>query len=151
VAQVVTEIKIAGPIEHVFDVVTTTKHWPAWHPATLGVSGVTERPLAQGDVVRERAQIGPRAYEGDWTVVEHVRPERVVLQILGRPLQITYSFASTSGGTTFHRELDYPLEGFLGSAADPAAVQRLMEEQSAEGLKRLKVIVESQLAPNERS
>jgi uncharacterized protein YndB with AHSA1/START domain len=145
VAAVVTEIEIAGPIEQVFDVVTTTNHWPSWHPATLGVSGVTERPLVHGDVVRERAQIGPRIYEGDWTVGEHVRPERVVLQILGRPLRITYTFASTSGGTTFRRELDYPLEGFLGTAADPAAVHRLMEDQSAEGLRRLKALVEVEL------
>jgi hypothetical protein len=145
VARAITQIEIAGPIDRVFDIVTTAKHWPLWHPATLEVGGVSARPIKLGDVIRERAKIGHKVFEGDWTVVEHVRPERVVLRVLGRPLEISYTFLSSDGNTIFQRELDYPIEGFLGTAADPSAVERLMEQQSGEGLKRLKVPVEAEL------
>jgi hypothetical protein len=106
---------------------------------------VTDRPLQLGDVVHERANIGPKVFEGDGTVVEHVRSLRVRLRILGRPLEITYSFTASNGNTVFHRELDYPIEGFRGTAADPAAVERLMQQQSAEGLKKLQALVEDEL------
>lgn len=77
--RVANRIAINGPIERVFDVVTTTRHWPQWHPATISVGGVTERPIALGDPIRERARIGARVYEGEWTVAEHEYPLRVVL------------------------------------------------------------------------
>jgi hypothetical protein len=111
----------------------------------MDVGGVTVRPLQLGDVVHERAKIGPRVFEGDWTVVEQIRPLRVVLRILGRPLESTYSFTSSNGRTVFRRELDYPIESFLGTAADPASVERLMEQQSAEGLTKLKALIEDEL------
>jgi uncharacterized protein YndB with AHSA1/START domain len=145
VAEAIAEIEIDGPIDRVFDIVTTTRHWPRWHPATLDVGGVTERPIGLGDVVHERAKIGPRVFEGNWTVVEHVRPHQVVLRILGRPLEISYAFMSADGKTIFRRKLDYPIEGFLRTAADPTAVEQLMEQQSAEGLRKLKALVEEEL------
>jgi hypothetical protein len=144
-AQVVTEIDTQGPPLAVFDLVTTPKYWPQWHPATVGVGGVTDRPIQLGDVIRERAQIGPNLHEGDWTVVEYARPTRVVLQMAGGALQITYIFAATDRITRFRRQLDYPPGRFGGSGADPTLVQRLMEEQSAEGLRRLKNLVEKDL------
>src|SRR5262245_8578270 len=58
--RVVNSVRIDGAVEQVFDLVTTTKYWPQWHPATVGVGGVTERPIALGDVIHERARIGGR-------------------------------------------------------------------------------------------
>jgi len=42
------QVTIGGPPERVFDLVTTARYWPDWHPATLAVGGVTERPMALG-------------------------------------------------------------------------------------------------------
>jgi hypothetical protein len=145
VARAITEIEIAGPIDRDFGVVTTTKHWPRWHPATLEVGGVTDRAIQLGDVVRERARIGASVFDGEWTVVYYVRPHRVALGILDRPLEISFSFSSSGESTIFRRELDYSIEGFLGAAADPSAVERLMEQQSAAGLRQLKALVEDEL------
>jgi len=62
-------IQIHGALAPVFDLITTTRFWPQWHPATIGVGGVTERPFQQGDIVRERAQIGAHTYEGTCNVL----------------------------------------------------------------------------------
>src|SRR5215510_8472373 len=133
-ARVVNTVRIDGPIEQVFDLVTTTKYWPEWHPATVGVGGVTERPVALGDVVRERALIGGRMYEGDWTVAEHVRPARVVLQAGSGRIQISYAFRADGAGTEFERTLEYHPEDFAQAGADPAAVEAVMFGQSEQGL-----------------
>jgi hypothetical protein len=146
VAQVVNRVRIDGPVEQVFDLVTTTKYWPEWHPATIGVGGVTERPIALGDVVRERAQIGRQIYEGDWTVVEHTRPERVTLQIGSGRIRISYAFRAAGDATEFERTLEYQPEDFAPAGADPAAVEALMFGQSEQGLQKLKRLVEDLLS-----
>jgi len=142
-ATIITTVRIEGPIEPVFDLVTTTRFWPNWHPATVGVAGVTERPLLLGDVVHERAQIGPNLYEGAWKVVEHQRPARVVLRGASERIQITYLFQAHGPQTEFRRVLEYRPEDFHASAADPAAVDRLMREQSEQALHKLKQLVET--------
>lgn len=146
VARVVNLVRIHGPIERVFDVVTTTRFWPRWHPATISVGGVTERPIALGDVVRERAWIRERVYEGDWTVVEHARPRWVVLSGRGGRIRIVYAFVPAGPATIFVRELEYHPEDFYGCAAEPAALENLMREQSEAASRNLKRLVEGLLA-----
>jgi hypothetical protein len=145
-ARVVSQISIDGPLERVFDLVTTTRYWPEWHPATLEVGGVTERPLALGDVVRERARLGAHVHEGEWTVVEHVRPRRLVLDIGAGRIAIRYTFAAVGDTTIFRRELEFRPDDFLGGNADPAAVEAFMQQQSDQGLQKLKALVERLLA-----
>jgi predicted ester cyclase len=144
-AHVCNQIRIDGPPDAVFDLVTTTRYWPEWHPATTAVSGVTDRPLAVGDQVRERAVIGGRVHEGTWTVVEHRRPARVLLDIDGGRIQIAYTFDSQESGTRLMRELLYRPQDFAGGGADPAALESRMSAQSDEALHRLKWLVEHQL------
>ena len=144
-ARVVNTVQIDGPVEHVFDLVTTTKYWPDWHPATVGVGGVTERPIALGDMIHEQALIGGRLYEGDWTVAEHLRPARVLLQAGSGRIQISYSFRTVGAATEFERILEYQPEDFAVAGADPAAIQALMDSQSKLGLQKLKLLVEGLL------
>src|SRR5579859_3747066 len=140
-AVVVSDVTIDGPRDQVFDLVTTTKYWTQWHPATIGVGGVTERPVQLGDLVHEKARIGSAVYEGDWKVVEHTRPSRVVLRGEGLPVQITYTFTTVERGTHFNRALEFRPEDFAGSAVDPAAITAVMDRQSAEGMRKLKALV----------
>ncbi len=141
--QVINTIQISGPLEAVFDLVTTTRFWPQWHPATVGVGGVSEKPFGLGDLIRERAQIGPQTYEGTWTVIEYTRPTRVVLQGESRRIQITYSFQVVNGATEFKRELGFYSEDFSDSLADPSALEKLMYHQSEQALQKLKGLVET--------
>ncbi len=153
--QVCTEIRINGPLEAVFDLTTTTRYWPRWHPATTAVAGVTDRPLALGDQVREYAVIGGRAQEGTWTVAEHQRPESVLLQIDGGRIQIGYTFENEGsdddgsegdGPTTrLRRVLTHRPEDFAGGATNTTALESYMSTQSEEALQRLKWLVEYQL------
>jgi len=142
-SSVVTTVWIDGPIEPIFDLVTTTRFWPQWHPATIEVGGVTERPVLSGDVVRERAQIGAKVYDGNWTVVEHQRPSRVVLRGESGRVQITYLFQAHGTATEFRRVLEYRAEDFGAGVDDPEALQKLMHQQSEEALHKLKQLVES--------
>jgi len=140
---IVNTILINGPLEPIFDLVTTTRFWPQWHPATVGVGGVTERPFGLGEVIRERAQIGPRLYEGNWTVIEHSRPTRAVLKGESGRIQITYSFQSPGQAIEFKRELEFQAEDFSASAADPKVLEKLMYEQSERALGKLKELIET--------
>lgn len=149
-SDVLNEILIDGPIELVFDLVTTTRSWPFWHPATQSVSGVTERPLELGDQVHERAVIAGREHEAVWTVAERVAPNKLVLQIDGGRIQITYSFAERDNATQLTRELRYRRQDLAGGARDPDALQARMHAESEIALQRLKPIVEASI-PLERN
>ena len=46
-AAVVNTIKIGGPAEAVFDLVTTARFWPEWHPATRAVGGLTRMAVPE--------------------------------------------------------------------------------------------------------
>jgi hypothetical protein len=144
---VVNRIEIAGTLNRVFDFVTTAKYWPQWHPATIAVSGAVDSPVTLGDVIRERARIGGGVGENDWTVVEHERPRRVVLWMPGTrlgDLQITYLFEPSGAQVEFTRELQFDLSN-LPATIDRNAVERQMSSDSAEGLRRLRVLVERKL------
>jgi Polyketide cyclase / dehydrase and lipid transport len=146
-ARVVNQVTIHGPVATVFDEVTTTSSWPAWHPATIAVSGVTDRPIALGDTIHEKARIGGQEYEGDWTVVEYDRPSGLTMRVLGTATTITYAFvAEGPAATRFTRTLEFDAGQFAGSAADPAALERLMFAQSEAALTKLKALVEQRLS-----
>lgn len=136
---------IDGPAESVFDLVTSARLWPEWHPATLAVSGVTQQPYQLGDVVQERVRFAGLELDVSWRVAEHMRPARVVLQALTSPARITYSFAARGDAVAFRRELEYDeklLRQLLRGSGDPDA---LMQAQSDEGVRRLKALVEALL------
>jgi hypothetical protein len=141
-APVVHTVSIAGAAGAVFDLVTTARWWPRWHPATQAVGGVTERPYGLGDRILERGQIGNRDFQVIWTVVEHVRPSRVVLRTDQPPAQITYTFQALDGATRFTRELRYAIDT---PAAMPSATEldRLMRAQSAQAVHQLQALVET--------
>lgn len=137
--QITNSIQIHGPLEAVFDLVTTTRFWPQWHPATTGVGGVTERPMQLGDKVRERAVIGGKTYEGNWAVVEHSRPARAALLMEGGRIKISYAFEAAESTTKFKRTLEFHPEDF---GADPNSIEKLMYVQSEQALAKLKVLIE---------
>jgi len=144
--QVTNSIQIHGPLAAVFDLVTTTRFWPQWHPATIGVGGVTERPFQPGDKIRERARIGAHTYEGSWTVTEYERPAHATLLGESGRIQIRYAFEQAGDQVVYSRTLDYHPEDFAASTPDPARLAALMHAQSQQALQKLKALVEQILA-----
>jgi uncharacterized protein YndB with AHSA1/START domain len=142
--RVIKSITINGLLERVFDLVTTAKYWPQWHPATEGVSGAVEQPMKLGDKIIERARIGGRVGEGEWTVAVHDRPHRVVLQLPATAfgdLEIAYQFEQQGEQVRFTRTLQFDLSK-LPPQLDRAAIERQMDTDSEQALAKLKALVE---------
>jgi len=128
------------PIDAVFDVVTTARFWPEWHPATRGVEGDAGHPARLGDQIIEHVTIAAIQGSGTWTVVEHDRPHHLALEtdLAAGHLRISYQLTTVGGGRTrFQRDLD-----FSGLGPQVSAV---MEAQSAEGIGRLARLVQRQV------
>lgn len=146
--RVVKSILMRGALDRVFDIVTTAKYWTEWHPATQAVSGAIDQPMQLGDRIRERAKIGGIIAENDWTVVECVRPSRVVLRMPGTALgdlEIAYAFAPRGTAIEFTRTLQFDLTN-LPPLFDRAALERQMDSDSDQAVRRLKALVERMLA-----
>jgi hypothetical protein len=141
-ATVVSVTRMNGPAGPVFDLVTSARFWPDWHPATRSVSGVSQRPYQLGDVIHERVHFAGLDVVVTWQVVEHDRPSRVVLQSLTSPARITYSLELKEGAVEFRRELEYDAGSLRQAALGAGDWDALMQAQSEEGVRRLKELVE---------
>ena len=139
---VVNTVTINGTPKAVFDLITTARLWPRWHPATKGVGGVVERPYGLGDLIHERGRIGEKDFETTWKVVEHVRPSKIVLQSQNAPTRITYTFTPGKGTTLYTRRLEYKADSF----AAVKELEKVMLDQSEQGVKQLKALVEKILS-----
>ena len=148
-AAVVNNIKIGGPAEAVFDLVTTARFWAEWHPATRAVGGVTQRPYRLGDTVQEKGQLGPSEFLVTWKVIEHASPTRIVLECQTPPAKIAYTFRPCDGGVEYSRSLEYDETSLHAVAPNPRAIEEFMHRQSEEALGRLKALVEKILREEE--
>jgi hypothetical protein len=141
-ATVVNSIRIAGAPEPVFDLVTSARFWPRWHPASRAVGGVIERPYQQGDVIYEHVEVAGQDLQVSWKVTEHVRPTRILLKAETASARIIYSFAARGAAVDFTRELEYDEALLRRTMPDLDELRRTMDTQSDEGLRRLKALVE---------
>ena len=128
------------PIELVFDIVTTARFWPEWHPATQGVEGDIDHPARLGDRIIEHVTIAGITGTGTWTVVEYDPPHSLALESLLRDnrLRISYRLDTVDDRSTrFERDLDLPELGpQLGA---------VMAAQSAEGVANLARLVQREV------
>lgn len=139
------QVRVVGPLEAVFDLVTSARLWPEWHPASRAVAGVTERPYRLGDIIYEHVAIGTKILDFRWRVTEHIRPSRVVLQAENRHARITYSFKGDGPVVLFTRVLEYEPEDER-DAPRVALPRESRARQTQPCLVRLKELVETILA-----
>jgi hypothetical protein len=138
--QVSHQFVVARPVQAVFDVVTTVRLWPQWHPATRSVEGDIDHPARLGDRVTEHVTIAGIEGSGTWTVTEYDPPRHLALEAslpFGH-LRISYWLdVAGGGGTLFRRDLDFPdLGPHIGA---------VMEAQSAQGVANLALLVEREV------
>jgi hypothetical protein len=140
------QIEIEGPSDLAFDLVTTAKYWPTWHPATLGVTGAIDHPMQVGDTIYERVNIFGVTGQVKWTVVERTPPHS--LRIEGRSTfgwaNISYTFERTGDKVGVTRDPEYAFLG-LGGPLDWLWIKPLMERQSAIAVDNLKRLVEQSI------
>jgi uncharacterized membrane protein len=145
VTLIVTAIDIGIPIQRVFAFATTAGNWPRWHPASRSVSGATDHPAAPGERITEEIETGGRSWRAVWTVCEREPPHLWVIQgeaEVGGSATITYRLSAQDGGTRFERELVYRMPNLWLAILDSLFIRRRMAAESAEALRRLKLILE---------
>lgn len=137
--QVSHHVVVDRPIRAVFDVVTTARFWPEWHPATRAVEGDIDHPARLGDRITEHVTIAGLEGTGTWTVTEYDPPHHLALEtdLAFGHLRISYQLATEGGGTRFQRDLDFPDLGPQVTAA--------MEAQSAAGIINLARLVQREV------
>jgi len=144
--RVTKKILIQGPMERVFDLVTTAKYWTQWHPATISVTGAIDQPMQRGDTIRERARVAGIIAENDWTVVKRKRLSHVALKMPGTrlgDLELVYRFQPRGAEVEFTRELEFDLSKL--PPLTRSEIERQLLSDSEVGLKRLKTLVEGML------
>ncbi len=149
-ASVVTTITIDGNLEGVFDIITTARFWPQWHPATTEVGGVTQRPYQLGDRIHERGRIRNKDYLITWKVTEYIRPTHVVLRSERSAAEITYSFHENVYKTVFERNLEFRMEDLDDLMLTRDQVVGLMKAQSESAVNEVKNSVEKILREESR-
>jgi uncharacterized protein YndB with AHSA1/START domain len=144
--RIYTAAHINKPISEVFDYVTTAGNWPQWHPSSLGVSGATDHSGQPGEQITEKFLVAGRHGVAVWTVREQQSPTRWVIEGRvsgsGSGGTITYTLTPKNGGTHFEREFVYHFRNPLFALLDGLLVRPRVAAESAEGLRRLKQLLE---------
>ena len=139
-----------SPLAEVFEFITTTGHWPKWHPATHAVTGQTLKPGQLGDECEEK-MLTAGFFQGyiAWRVVSCAAPIRwaivsteIAVPLLSRArVQVEYSLKEEGLGTRLFRTFDYELPGHLWWL-DKLYFRAKMESESVEALRRLVALVD---------
>ena len=95
-----TEVEIARPSQQVFEYVTTPALWHTWHPATVEVRDVPDRPLTTGETMLELIAVGSRRDKALWTVRACEPPARweIATDTPNGSADIVYRIAPTAAG-----------------------------------------------------
>jgi hypothetical protein len=139
-----TEIHIDRSPQEVFDYVTTAALWHQWHPATVEVRNVPDRPLTIGETMLESIAIAGRRDQALWTVVSCLPPQcwEIATDTRNGAARITYTLTTMHNGCRFHRRLKYRSKRWLWRLFDSTLIRRVLVRQSHEALQNLKRILE---------
>ena len=139
-----TEIEIGCPAGELFDYVTTPALWHTWHPATVEVRDVPNRPLTTGETMLEFITVAGHRDQALWTVeaCEAPRYWAIATDTEKGNAYIEYRLFPTDSGCHFHRSLQFRSKHWPWRALDSTVIRWLLERQSAQALRNLKRVVE---------
>lgn len=139
-----TEIEISRTPAEVFDYVTTPALWHTWHPATVAVRNVPERPLTVGETALELIAMGGRKDEALWTVsaCESPRLWAIETETTKGAARITYRIETRPGGCCFKRTLEFRSKGWPWPLFDSTLTRLVLAIQSRRALRNLKRVLE---------
>lgn len=142
--RVETEIYIQRTASDTFAFATTPALWHTWHPATVSVHDVPQRPLVKGETMHELIAMMGRRKEAVWTVLLCDAPQRweIGTDTEAGTAHIVYRVTATSVGCRFHRTLDFRSKGWPWRALDSNLTRWVLERQSARALRNLKAVLE---------
>jgi len=140
-----TEVEIARPSQQVFEYVTTPALWHTWHPATVEVRDVPDRPLTSGETMLELIAVGSRRDKALWTVRACEPPARweIATDTPNGSADIVYRIAPTAAGCRFHRTLRFRSKRWPWRMLDSTLTRWIIVRQSARALANLKRVLEN--------
>jgi Polyketide cyclase / dehydrase and lipid transport len=99
VARISGRIRIAAPVERVFDTAADSRNEPSFNPAMTGVELLTPPPIGLG--TRFRARMGKAGGEMLVELTEFERPHRLSSRTASSMMETTggLTFAADGGGT----------------------------------------------------
>jgi hypothetical protein len=147
VAEIRTVETIRRSPTDVFAYATVPGNWPQWHPSSVRVTGITDRPLEVGDSCQEEFVVAGRRGSCTWTVRERIADRRWVIdtETQGGRATIAYTLSSVAEGTRFERVLRYRMPNPLLAALDVLVLRRRIRRESAEATRRLKRRLEDRI------
>ena len=142
--RVETQIDIERPPSVVFDFVTAPAFWSTWHPATVRVIGVPNRPLTLGETALELIAVAGRRDQALWTVQVCIAPQRweIATETDQGHARITYQIAPIDTGSRFHRTLEFRSKRWPWRALDSTVTRWILERQSGRAMLKLKAVLE---------
>jgi len=142
--RVETEIDIDQAPQAVFDYATTPAFWHNWHPATLEVRDVPNRPLTKGETALELIAVAGRRDQALWTVQVCIAPQRweIVTDTDNGSAHIVYQIVPIASGSRFQRTLEFRSKRWPWRALDSTLTRWILERQSARALRKLKEVLE---------
>jgi uncharacterized protein YndB with AHSA1/START domain len=143
--RVESEIVIDRPPQLVFDYVTTPALWHNWHPATVRVRGVPNRPLTVGETMIETIGVAGRRDEAQWIVQACSPPQlwQIATDTDNGAAHIVYRITATDIGCRFHRTLEFRSKRWPWRALDSTLTRWILERQSSRALRNLKKVIEN--------
>ena len=147
--QVENRIDIDRSAQEVFDYVTTAALWYTWHPATVEVRNVPNRPLTTGETILEFIAVAGRHDQAVWTVVSSEPPRRweIVTDTQNGAAHITYVVTPTNRGCCFQRTLQFRSKRFPWRLLDSTLTRWILTHQSARALHNVKNALELRRPP----
>ena len=139
-----TQIDIGRPPSQVFDYVSTPALWHTWHPATVEVRNVPNRPLTRGETALELIAVAGRRDNALWTVLACAAPARweIGTDAANGAAHITYEITPTAAGCRFRRTLEFHSKRWPWRLLDSTLTRWILDRQSSQALRNLKRLLE---------
>jgi hypothetical protein len=143
--RVETQIAIGRSPRQVFDYASTPALWHTWHPATVEVRNVPNRPLTAGETMLELIAVAGRRDQVLWTVVACAPPQlwEIATDTVNGAAHIVYRITPAAAGCHFHRTLEFYSKRWPWRLLDSTLMRWILERQSARALFNLKQVIES--------
>ena len=143
-ARVETQTEIGRPPRQVFDYVSTPALWHTWHPATVEVRNVPNRPLTTGETMLELIAVAGRRDQALWTVLACDSPQHweIATDTANGVAHIVYRITPTATGCRFYRTLEFRSKRWPWRMLDSTLMRWILNRQSSRALFRLKQVLE---------
>jgi carbon monoxide dehydrogenase subunit G len=145
---VTAQIKIAAPVEDVWNTVMDPDRLKDWVTIHRSVRNVSEKPLKRGATMDQSIAVRGVTFRVHWTLVSLERPHHAEWSGAGpahSEAKIRYDLKSDGGdGTVFEYTNEFhPPGGRLGKMASRVIVGATSEREAKNSLSRLKSLLES--------